>query len=183
MFTVSETRKAYRQLIRFVKGLKHKNHLDATEIQDLYFHLECGYLYNDRWPVHFKMFVDEIPYRTSFVTAKEGVICVVKELVQLQEDYFVGPDYSRMKGYGQVLFEKRMINAAICGAIVGHQKEVIDYLISLPPRRITTKVDDLEIGVDVIRKSYEKGYDMIDYILQLDHPVGDVLMNAIENCA
>ena len=179
MFTVSETRKAYRQLIKFILRHKHSISLDKAEIEELYLHLECAYLYGDKWPTSFKKFVEDIPERCSFVAAKDGVLSVVKELVQVQEDYFVGPDYSRMKGYGQVLFEKRMINAAICGAIVGHQKEVLDFLIGLPPRRITTKVHDLEISVDVIKKSYLRGYDMIDYVLQLDHPIGDLLFDTI----
>jgi hypothetical protein len=180
MFTVSETRKAYRQLIKFVLSHKRSISLDKAEIEDLYIHLECAYLYNYKWPTSFKSFVQDIPERCSFIAAKEGVLSVVKELVQVQEDYFVGPDYSRMKGYGQVLFEKSMINAAIHGAIIGHQKEVLDFLIGLPPRRCITKVRDLEISVDTIKKSYMRGYDMIDYVLQLDHPIGDLLFDAIE---
>lgn len=126
-------------------------------------------------------FQASIGERIAFLAGTLGMEDIIQLISQLQTDIFLGYDCSNMKGMRQALFTKSIINAGIQGAIVGHQKAALDVLlvalVVLKPR-ITTIIGELTIPRVVVERSFQKGYDMIDHILQLDHPIGDLMLDA-----
>lgn len=197
---ITEVYKRYRHLVRYIRylGQYHRairpDCIDYESIRErLYTLFSAAYSellevtgYADysnpsrkyRRALQFRASIGE---RIAFLAGTLGMGDVAVLISELETDVFLGYDTSSMKGMRQALFTKAIINAGIQGAIVGHQKDALDVLLVKPSSRtprITTVIEELSIPRVVIERSFQKGYDMIDHILQLDHPIGDLVLDA-----